>query len=155
MRQRQEEQIRKLATFSVRLHAFGGRRLQQRLPDLLEPDECVLALACATRGGRWWEELRGENTLIVAATDRRLLLAPTGVFTAHSLLERAAQPPVESVLYTEVQSVEQRFGRLESKLTLVTATGTLRLTSMRASWASAVAAVVRERLTGRSGSEVP
>jgi hypothetical protein len=152
--QTQDEQIRGLATFAVRLAAFGGRRLQQRLPELLEPEECVLALVCATRGGRWWQELQGANTLIVVATDRRLLLAPCGVFTANSLLDRAAQPSVESVPYTDVHSVEEHLGRLESKLTLMTATGTVRLTSMRASWASAVAAVVQEQLTRWSGSEV-
>jgi hypothetical protein len=150
----QEEQIRRLAGFSVRLAAFGGRRLRQRLPELLEPDERVRALVCATRGGRWWQELRAANSLIVVATDRRLLLAPWGVFTASSLLERAAQPPVESVQYTDVHSVEKHLGRLESKLTLLTASGTVRLTSMRANWASAVAAVVQERLTNCSGSEV-
>jgi hypothetical protein len=150
----QEEQIRTLAGFAVRFAGFGARRLQQRLPELLEPDESVLALVCATRGGRWWQELRAANTLIVAATDRRLLLAPCGVFTASSLLERAAQAPVESVPYTDVHSVEEQLGRAESKLTLMTSTGTVRLTSMRASWASAVAAVARERSTVCSGSEV-
>jgi hypothetical protein len=147
--QAQEEQIRRLATLSVRSAAFGGRRLRERLPELLGPEEGVLALVSATRGGRWWQELRGENALIVVATDRRLLLAPCGVFTAHSLLERSAQPPVESVPYTEVHSVEERLGRLESELTLMTASGAVRLTSMRARWASAVAAVVREQSTRR------
>jgi hypothetical protein len=109
---------------------------------------------CATRGGRWWQELRATNTLIVVATDRRLLLAPGGVFTASSLLERAAQPPVESVPYTDVRSVEEQLGRAESKLTLMTSFGTVRLTSMRASWASVVAAVVQERSTVRPGSEL-
>jgi prophage DNA circulation protein len=148
----QEEQIRALATLSVRLMSFGVRRLQERLPELLEPGECVRALAFATRGGRWWQELRAANSLIVAATDRRLLLAR--VFTASSLLERAAQPPVESVPYTDVHSVEEHPGRLESKLTLMTASGPVRLTSMRARWASALAAVIQERLSERSGSEV-
>jgi hypothetical protein len=154
VRRTQEDQIRTLARFGVRLAAFGGRRLQERLPELLEPEERVLALARATRGGRWWQELRGANTLIVVATDSRLLLAPWGVFTANSLLERSAQPPVESVPYTDVRSVEEHLGRLESKLTLTTASGPVRLTSMRASWASAMAAVVREQLSSRSGSEV-
>jgi hypothetical protein len=76
------------------------------------------------------------------------------VFTANSLLERSAQPPVESVPYTDVRAVEEHLGRLENKLTLTTASGTVRLTSMRASWASAVAAVVEEQLSRRSGSEV-
>ena len=154
MRRTQEEQIRTLAGFGVRLAAFGGRRLQERLPELLEPEERVLALAFATRGGRWWQELRGANALIVVATDSRLLLAPCGVFTASSLLERSAQPAVESVPYTDVGSVEEHLGRLESKLTLTTALGRVRLTSMRARWASAVAAVVEERLSRGSGSEV-
>ena len=154
MSRTQEEQIRALATFAVRLAAFGGRRLRERLPELLEPDESVLALVCATRGGRWWKELQAANFLIVAATDRRLLLAPYGVFTASSLLERAAQPAVESVPYTDVQSVEKQQGRLESKLTLSTTSGTVRLTSMRASWASAVAAIVEEQLSRRFGAEI-
>jgi hypothetical protein len=51
-------------------------------------------------------------------------------------------------------SVEERVGRLESKLTLMTQSGTVRLTSMCARWASPLVAIVRERLTKRADSEV-
>jgi hypothetical protein len=89
----------------------------------------------------------------VVATDRRVLLAPWGVFTANTLLERAAQPAVESLPYTDARSVEKHLGRLESKLTLLTASGTVRLSNMRASWASAVAAVVEKQVGRRSGAD--
>jgi hypothetical protein len=155
VRQRQEEEIRRLTTPFVWAAAYGGRRLQERLPELLEPDERVLLLVVAARAGRWWEQLKSDHTFIVIATDGRLLLAPSGIFAAQSLLERSAQPPVESVPYTEVHSVEEHLGRLESKLTLTTATGTFRLSGMRARWASALAAVVREQLSATSGTKGP
>lgn len=153
MSRTQEEQIRRLAGFSVRLAASAAGGCGRGFPSCSSQTNVSVHLYAppvAVDGGKSC----AASSLIVVATDRRLLLAPWGVFTASSLLERAAQPPVESVQYTDVHSVEKHLGRLESKLTLLTASGTVRLTSMRANWASPVAAVVQERLTNCSGTEV-
>jgi hypothetical protein len=83
---------------------------------------------------------------LIVATDRRLLLLPLGLLYARSVAAEARHPPPESLPYGEIQGIEEKIGRLESKLDIFTAAGAVRLTSMRAEWASAVASVVRARI---------
>lgn len=131
------ERIAEVATADVRL-ALGGGQLD-RLASLLEPGEEALAVALASRGGRWWRELRPRNALMVVATDRRLLFVPIGP------LLREVEGPLEyeSLPYVELLRVDEKIGRLRSKLTLATSSGQIRLTSMRAKGARRVADAIR------------
>lgn len=139
------QQIRTLATRDVTL-GVGRGRLEDEVLRWLEPDEAVLALTICTHAGRWWQELRtAKNGRVLIATDRRLVLLPTGLLSANEPAARARFPEPETIRYGEIEAAETESGRFESSLTLHTSAGVVRLTSMRAAKAEAVKAAVRPR----------
>jgi hypothetical protein len=144
-----QQQIRALATRDVTL-GVGHGRVEDEVLRWLEPDEAVLALTICTHAGRWWQELRtAKSGRVLIATDRRLVLVPTGLVTADRPAARARFPEPEAILYGDIEAVEPETGRFESSLTLHTTAGVVRLTSMRAAKVEAVTAAVRPRAAHR------
>lgn len=138
----QSAAVRRLATWDVTA-MFGVRRLEHALPRLLEPDESVLALASSTLAGRWWQELRLRRSgRLVVATDRRLLLVPFGLLLDRQSRAESPYPQPTSLPYGDIDDVEVKLGRLESRLKLRSTAGAIHLSSMRAKGASAVAAQI-------------
>jgi hypothetical protein len=143
------QQIRTLATRDMTL-GVGHGRVEDEVLRWLEPDEAVLALTICTHAGRWWQELRTTKSgRVLIATDRRLVLVPTGLLTADRPAARARFPEPETILYGDIEAVETETGRFESSLTLHTTAGVVRLTSMRAANAEAVKAAARPRAAHR------
>ena len=137
------QQIRTLATRDVTL-GVGHGRVEDEVLQWLEPGEAVLALTICTHAGRWWQELRtAKNGRLLIATDRRLVLVPTGLLSANRPAARARFPLPETIRYGDIEVVETERGRFESSLTLHTSAGVVRVTSMRAAKAEAVKAAVR------------
>ena len=78
----------------------------------------------------------------MVATDRRLLLVPFGLLLDRQCRAERPDPQPTSLPYRDIDDVEVKRGRLESRLKLHSTAGTIDLSSMRAKGASAVAAQI-------------
>ena len=138
-----QEHIGSLVTSDLRA-AYGKRRLEERIPLLLDPDEGATVLAASTIAGPWWKELRVKAAgRLIVVTDKRVLLIPAGNLLEKDPVLGALREGLEALSYREIQRVDESLGRFESKLDLVLAERTIRLSSMRKGAATAVATAVR------------
>ena len=148
MAERHKEQIAALATADVRA-VVGEQGLTERLPQHLLPSESVAAIALATYADRWWREMRSarkEGMLVAVATDEALVLAPSAGLTGDPLLAAVAIRPVRRLPYEDIDAVESKIGRLESKLTISGGGATIKLSSMRAAGARTLSDAIRRRI---------
>jgi Bacterial PH domain len=137
---RGQQDLREVITADLVAMGISGP-LRRKLPSFLEPRETVTAVGICTPAGRWWNEVRDVQTIVV--TDRRLLFISTKFLGADGILEEARERQPKSFHYRDIRGVKERLGWLESKLDLDVSGRTIQLTSMRRKAACAAADAVR------------